>query len=426
MRRWREAGGQAAGEYVALVALVAVALALLAGLTSGGVGGAVLAGLQRGLCRVAGAACPRPQPPAPDLLPCPLERTTSRESLEGAFEVVRLGRNGTLSTERRSDGRVTVTLADGTTAGGEIGLGLELGVGRLRGVEATAGVRLVVTSGRSWTLPSAAAARAFVARYGAKATVGGQAVDLVRSGCSLLCDAIGWRPHAQLPPPDELFMNHGVAARFEAALGRVRPEASGSGLLGARLRRDGRSTWFLQLDAVAAAQLAGGPTSVGADAQGQAVVSYALDAQRRPLRLTIHTVARAGAGGGPTGSRGGWSGALGARAGLIVERDATLDLRDAANRAAASSFVAALRRPLALGALRRSLAALRERIAGAGVVDRRLYAVSSGAFEVGATVALGPELGGAFARTRQRMRLLRAETRLPGLPFLPRDDCRPT
>ena len=38
---------------------------------------------------------------------------------------------------------------------------------------------------------------------------------------------------------------------------------------------------------------------------------------------------------------------------------------------------------------------------------------------------LGGKLGGAFARTHDGMRLLTAETRLPGLPFLPRDDCRP-
>lgn len=424
MRRWRRTEGQASGEYVALVALVAVALALVAGLASGGVGGAVLAGVQRGLCRVTGAACPRPRPPADELAPCPLERTTRGESLDGAYELVRLGRNGTLTAVRGSDGRVTVTLADATSAGGEVGLGLELGVGRLRGAEATAGVRLSVASGRSWTLPSAAAARAFLARFGSKATIGGQAVDLVRSGCSLLCDAIGWRPHAELPPPDELVMDHGVAARFEAAIGPAKRAVSGGGLLGARLGRDGSSTWFLQLDAAAAAQIADGPATAGADAQGQAVVSYTLDAHRRPLRLVVHTAARATAAVGLAGSRSRLKGSLGARGGLVVERDATLDLHDPANRATAAAFVAALRRPRAPGALWRSAAAVRARIARAGVLDRRVYALTSSAFELGAKAAVGLQFGGTFGRTRQRMRLLRAETRLPGLPYLPRDDCR--
>ena len=81
MGRLRGAGGQATTEYVALVALVAVALALAAGLTSGGVGGQVLAGLQRGLCRVAPVGCPRSEPPRPDLAACPLERRTRRDEL---------------------------------------------------------------------------------------------------------------------------------------------------------------------------------------------------------------------------------------------------------------------------------------------------------------------------------------------------------
>ncbi|MGB2712387.1 MAG: hypothetical protein WBC33_12835, partial [Conexibacter sp.] len=60
MYRLRSARGQATGEYVALVALVAVVLVLAAGLTSGGIGGQLLGALQRGLCRVAGQTCPRP------------------------------------------------------------------------------------------------------------------------------------------------------------------------------------------------------------------------------------------------------------------------------------------------------------------------------------------------------------------------------
>jgi hypothetical protein len=108
----------------------------------------------------------------------------------------------------------------------------------------------------------------------------------------------------------------------------------------------------------------------------------------------------------------------------VVELDATLDLHDPRNRAAAVAFVAALRDPLAPGQLRRTAAAVRERVARAGAVDRRTYALSSSAFALGAHVALGGQLGGSFARTREGMRLLTAETRLPGLPFLPRDDCR--
>jgi hypothetical protein len=424
MERFGDRRGQATSEYVALVLLVAVVLALAAGLTSGGVGGQALAGLQRGLCRVAGAACAQPQLPSADLAPCPVERSTSVETLDGAFEAVKLGRRGTLTAVRTSDGRVTVTLADGTTIGGELGLGFTFGLGDRHGGEVTAGIEASVMSGRSWTLPNAAAARAFVDRYGAKATIGGKAVDLVRSGCSILCDAVGWHPHAELPPPDELSMGHGLAAKLTVPPALASVRASGGGLLGARLRRDGTNTWFLQLDGSAGGDLELDQDTLGAAWQRQTVLSYTLDAHQQPTRLVIHTVGRTGGRGMLRGARGRLKGGIGAGGARVTELDATLDLHDARNRAAAAAFVAALRDPLAPDELRRSALAVRERVARAGAVDRRTYALSSSAFELGAKLTLGAQLGGAFSRTHEGMRLLTAETRLPGLPFLPRDDCR--
>jgi hypothetical protein len=108
----------------------------------------------------------------------------------------------------------------------------------------------------------------------------------------------------------------------------------------------------------------------------------------------------------------------------VTELDATLDLHDPRNLAAAAAFADALRDPRQIDALQRSVAAVKERILQTGVVDRRTYELSGTAFELGAQLALGTQLGGSFARTREGMRLLSAETRLPGLPFLPRDDCR--
>ncbi|HEX4807001.1 MAG TPA: hypothetical protein VFU94_13975 [Conexibacter sp.] len=415
--------GQATSEYVALVLLVAVVLALAAGLTSGGVGGQVLAGIQRGICRATGTVCPRPQPPEPDLAPCPVERTTSSESLDGAVDVVRLGRSGTLTAVRTSDGRVAVTLADGATAGVGLMFGVALGAGGEHEVEATAGVSAKVESGRTWLLANQAAADAFIGRYGAKATIGGQAVDLLRSGCSILCDAVGWRPHAQLPPPDEQYMGHGAVAQLQASLGPATLKSFAGELLGARERRDGGSTWFLQVDVDAALEIALGPMRASPNAQRQAVVSYTLDPHGRPTQLLVHTAAR---GGGRVGLRAGSDRRAGGGAGgqLVTELDATLDLRDARNAAVARAFVAALRDPLATGRLRRGAAALHERVAQTGSVDRRTYALVSSRFELGAEGGAGVQLGADFEHAHEGMRLLSAETRLPGLPFLPRDDCR--
>jgi hypothetical protein len=433
--RARDERGQGTTEYVGLVALVAVVLALAAGLTAGGVGGQLLAGLQRGLCRVAGGACRPQQPSDRDLAPCPVERLTRGESLDGALELISLGRSGMLTAVRDSSGRVRVTLVDGKSAGLETGLGGAVSVGSRRvSAKATADLAARIVSSRSWTLPSAAAARAFIDRYGAKATIGGKAIDLVRSGCSILCDAIGWRPHAQLPPPDDVALAHGAAARLEAELGVATSQASTEGLLGARLARDGTRTWYLQLDASLGARLArGAAVRAGAGGRGQALVSYALDADGRPTQLVVHTVARWSAGGAlgaelEPGSAAAVltraNGRIGAEAGRATELDATLDLRDSRNRRVAAAFIAALRDPLALGELPARAAALRARIVRAGVVDRRTYAISSDAFALGAKLALGEQLGADFERRHEGARLLRAETRLPGLPFLPRDDCR--
>lgn len=424
MNGWSDARGQATSEYVALVTLVAVVLALAAGLTSGGVAGQVLAGIQRGLCRAAGTTCPRSQPPAADLAPCPVERTTSIESLDGALELVKLGRSGTLTAVRSSDGSVTITLADGSTAGAEVAIGSKLALGDSRRGEASTAIQSNRTSSRSWTLPSAAAARAFVDRYGSKATLGGKAVDLVRSGCSILCDALGWRPHAELPPPDEVYLGSGSAATLAASLGPASVHVSNGSLLGAQLRRDGGSTWFMQLDTAVGAGLALGMDTLGADSQRQTVVAYTLDARQRPTELAIHTAARLGAAGAARGEHGHATALLRVGGAHITEVAATLDLHDARNRAVAVAFAGALRDPVAVRSLRRHVAAVRERIMHTGVIDRRVYGLSSTTFELGASLALGAKLGGSFARTHEGMHLLRAETRLPGLPFLPRDDCR--
>lgn len=413
--------GQATSEYVALVLLVAVVLALAAGLTSGGIGGQVLAGMQRGICRVTGTICPPPEPPRPDLAPCPLERTTRSESLDGAFEVVHLGRSGTLTTSRASDGRVTVSLLDKTTLGPEAGLGLHVSKRRRLGVEARVGLAASVASGRSWTLPDAAAARAFIGRYGSKATVRGQAVDLLRSGCSLLCDVAGWSPHAKLPPADEHYMAHG------GLLGLKVPklfDGSADALIGARTRRDGTTTWFVQigqkLDVVPAFRKA----AVRAGRQRQTVVSYSVDADGHPIQLVVHGVTWTGATLAVSGSHKGLTGRLGGGGQFLTELDGTLDLRDAWNRAVADAFMKALKHPWKMGELRQRAAVLHQQIAAAGIVDRRTYALTSSTNAIGAKVAIGAQLGADFERTHEGMRLLSAETRLPGLPFLPRDDCR--
>ncbi len=412
--------GQATSEYVALVALVAVVLALAAGLTSGGLGSHVLAGLQRGLCRVAGTPCPRAIVPRADLAPCPLLRSDRIERLSETIAALRLGTSTTLAAARGSDGRVTITLANGSDVGAELGVGVRLGLGRSSlGGRAQGSIAATWTSGRSWTLPGDAAARRFVATYGAKGTIGGRFVDELRSRCSLLCDALGWDPHAQLPEPDETYEEGGESAVLSAAFGLAgEAGATFAGLLGRRVARDGATTWYVRLDEGGSARL--GPLALAGS--GGATLSYTLDAAGRPATLAIQRVGELGAGLHALAHDGSANASADARLARLVELDATLDLREPANRAVAGALLDGLheRRLLAGG-----LDALAARIAARGQLDRRTYAVARSASALGATLGLGVELGGGFERTTSGLRLLSAETRLPGLPFLPRDDCRP-
>jgi hypothetical protein len=425
MRRWQGQGtaGQATSEYVALVALVAVVLTLAAGLTAGGVGGEVLVGLQRGLCHVADVRCPQASRPRDELDPCPLERMTRAESLGGVVEMMALGGGRALTTVRMSDGRVQIMLADVETVGGAIGFGYSIGLGRRHDATVTVDVERHFAPGRSWTLPDSASARAFLERYGAKATVGGKAVDLVRSGCAILCDAIGWRPHPVLPPADEVSFERGLSGRLGGTLGVAGFETASDHLLGMRVRRDGGSTLYLGFDAAVGAALLSS-AGLGVRHADQAVASFTLDARHRPVALSVQTVS-SGAASAHVQASGRVSARVDGAVARVTESTATLDLRDRRNLAAALALRRTLAGGLAPQRLRRSAAAVGRRIARAGVIDRRTYALTSSGAAIGGTLVLGAQLGGGLERTRAGMRLISAQTRLPGLPFLPRDDCRP-
>ncbi|HEX7291442.1 MAG TPA: hypothetical protein VF250_09980 [Conexibacter sp.] len=423
MERWREAAGQATSEYVALVALVALTLALAAGLTAGGLGGQLLAGLQRGLCNVADVRCPGPQRPRDELDPCPANRREREEQAGGTIAVVRLGRSGTLDLVYASDGSASVTLSQGTDVGLEASAGARVRLGsRTLGGHATAGGGVVWASGRSWHFPDDASARRFIDEYGSKATIGGQLVDEARSACSLLCDAIGWRPHAELPEPDERYAEGGLASRLTAAFGSAQGSLAAGAMLGRRRVRDGSTTWYVRLGAQATAGLALPGAGLGADIDGEAVLGYELDAARRPRALHVSVSGTLSAAAELALGRARASAAAGG--GAMVELDATLDLHDAANRVAAAGVLDGLESSAALVGLPARARALGKRIAQDAQIDRRTYVVRRDATGVGAGAGLGVKIDGGFERTTTVLHLVDAETRLPGLPFLPRDDCR--
>src|SRR4051794_29980610 len=101
----RARSGQASVEYVALIALVAVFLAIgaaVVGVT--GLGDRVVHTIRQGLCAVAGVACPAPPQP------CVVRREAQRDAGSVTVGVVRLGSDAAVVRELRSDGRIVVTL----------------------------------------------------------------------------------------------------------------------------------------------------------------------------------------------------------------------------------------------------------------------------------------------------------------------------
>jgi hypothetical protein len=416
---------------VALLALVAITFAALVGISASGIGSSVLAGLQRGICAVAPGPCPRIVAVKDDLEACELERTSRRERLGETIGVVELGSSGTLAVVRRSDGRVTVTLANGSDVGAVWRVGAKVAVGAEAGAEAKAGAGLAWGSGRTWTLPDEAAAADFISRFGDKATITGKLVDQVRSRCSLLCDAIGWRPHEQLPEPDEVFAEGGVSAKLAASfgLGAAPSEAgvSGSGVLGRRTSREGATTWYVALTADAAAELNLPIGAIELAGDAQAVLAYEVDADGKPQTLRISVAGEASGrtslalglrGRGRLSSADGRAGEL---AGGVVEVEAALDLTDPALRATAADLLDALDEPRALPGRVRALGA---NIADRAQIDVRTYRTRSSDQKYGASLALGVGVGGSFEKSSDGLELVSALTRLPGLPFLDRDDCR--
>ncbi|MDO8214048.1 hypothetical protein [Conexibacter sp. CPCC 206217] len=451
MGRLRGEQGQAANEYAALLAIVAIALAALVGISASGIGSGLLAGLQRGICAVAPGPCPRLVASVDDLDACPVEKTNRKERLGETIAMVELGSSGTLSAVRSSDGSVTVTLADGSDVGAVFQFGAEAAAGGKAGAVARAGAGVDWGSGRSWSFPDAAAAADFVARFGDKATIRGKLVDDVRSACSLLCDALGWSPHEQLPEPDEVFEQGGGNAKLLLSFGLGgKPSeavASAGGVIGHRTSRDGSSTWYVELSADATGQLELPASGLDLAGGGQAVLAYELgpNGERRALRVSVAGAASGKAGvAGTVGGRGTRS-AGGSRAGSagrgagstksangganelrggVVELEATLDLTDPANEAVAAAVIDTLRDPGSYRQLPAAVRALGARLAEDSQIDVRAYSKRSSATEYGARVSLGVGLGGSFQRSSDSLQLITALTRLPGLPFLPRDDCR--
>src|SRR5689334_24259849 len=123
--RLRSTSGQAGVEYIAVVALVAIVFTIAGSFTLQGraIAAATVAQMRRGLCIVQGHDCADPREP------CSISSHGSGSDLNVDVAVVRLSGGRSALVDRRSDGRVAVTVTDHLDGGLSVGVGGRLKIG---------------------------------------------------------------------------------------------------------------------------------------------------------------------------------------------------------------------------------------------------------------------------------------------------------
>jgi len=408
----RSSRGQGTVEYLAVVLLVAVVLgggASAAAATGAGadIATAVPHQVMRALCIVTGGDCER------DRAPCDVASSTASSTWSANVWVLSVGHGRVVVVDRRSDGKVLVTLT--TTASGGLrttaGAGVRIERGRRRlslGGAVTASATASLGRGRTWVLPDAPTATAFVAALGRG--------DDVRR-------------------PDEEVREGGLDVALSGSRGGVAANATATGTLHGTVgvRADhvtGAKTYYLEVGADAALDLstALGVAPVGgsgrAEGNGQLALTVARDGRWVGLAVTasgdVSAAARVPSGGGPLAAVLGVPTAAGRR--WVAE--AHLDLNDPENLAAARAVVDRVRAvPPSPRADAAAIAKLAQRIADDAVVDLRAYALDRTSDGFSLQLGTGLAVGGSHETTTEHTRLIAARTRGLDGRWRPREDC---
>jgi hypothetical protein len=391
--------------------------------------------VRHGICLVAGGVCTAREARAAGLPPCLLHARLDRERLGARVLVVRVGRSDALVVERRSDGSASVSFADGESAGAGAAVGLRLPTGPNIGIRGGGGLQF--TAGRTWEFPTFDAAARFVRRWAPRESLGGEAKGVLRSVWPF---SRGHRPPA-MPAPDASYVEGGPYAEFAASLRGVGPRGAGLGgeeegelgaVVGRRIGRGGRVTWYDRLDEEAAGRLGAILGAVESRSAGQASLEVT-EVHGHPLELRVRAAARVYGDldlSGPASALGDLAarlrGAPVARpggTGRRLEAEVSLDLTDPRNLRALHGVVEVLRLRVPPADWGARLRALAERLDAAGAVDVRLLRVGIAERDLGTEAALGLGVGGSYRRTQEVRDLLRAWSLRAGGALQEREDC---
>lgn len=453
LRRARGERGAAAVEYVGVIVVVGLLLATISFATLRADLGylAELVG-----CRivepVTGVGCGNPFVNH-RYRPCRVAGREDAERLSATVAFVTFGRGDVLRVQHLSDGSWTVDIVDEGSVGARLLLGANPGLNGVSAGDAAASPVLAAqlaftfVGGRSFRFDSRAEMRRFVDRHSGPEGLAGELKNVVIDAVTAPCGPFGgcdvpFLAKPELPRPDVRYLGAEASALAELELGGAggrglsgRLRAAAAAAAGVRIDRNGSTTLVQEarVGGSARARLLA-PVTAAASAQGEIGGAYELTLRDgRPARLVIRSrsLRRAGAGlglaiSGPSAAaeaaRRLQARLVDARGALVVEERRTVPLRNTAARATAVRLMlsAASPAPGEAGAAQRAALRLAERI---GTVDLAVRSLVETEREWGAAGGRGLGLGFKYGRTAALSRLLDAESRLPGRPFVKRWDC---
>lgn len=421
--------GQASLETVAVTALVTALISAAGALAAfAPLGDAVARQLQRGLCVVRAGDCER------DRLPCATGSVEqgSHDSVRIAF--VRLDSRRAVLVEDLSDGTVRLSVMGGGAIGLEAALGatVDLDFGKVAfgiGGELRAAALAATRSGASFTMPSAQAAdrlRRWIA----------DPKQLVLDPPLELLDPR--RARDELPVAESVYGEAGFVAKL-GATGVVDPVVQGDVTLDSDdalgVRRDvrtGHRTIYFRREAGFDAALGVGPEGMrrigGLGRRETTIYGLELDRDGRPVDFSVSTVEplvdRAQL---PDELREHGAALVVGTGSRVLATERHLDVTQAENLEAVRGFMRYVGvKRLALGIAAPVVERLAGRMDAAATYSARSYAVRSDDRKLGASVALGAELGAESSAYTTTSRLLAALDRGPSGTWATGSFCRPS
>jgi hypothetical protein len=378
--------GQAAVEYIAVVALVAIVFVVAGSFVLNGraIAAATAAQIKRGLCIVEGHDC------AEQHAPCSLSSSSSTDDRHIDIAIVRLGSGKSAVVEHLSDGRILVTLSDHIDVGATGGFGADLKIGEKIAVggEVRAAVLASLGNGTTYKVPDDRTA--------------GELIGTMRLNRT---DRSFWRRlQALLPrisPPVSRYRELTVTG--SASLGPLAGTVSGGG------REDlvtGRRTFYLKGSASLEVERAGATGGGSAEAK----VAVTLDRHGKPVDLMVLGAGRLQASSDLPDLLQPVAGHLPSGVGRNWEIEAHLDLTQPGR---ADAVLGSLTDPSRLVRM----------VLDEGVVEASTYASTEDSFEVGGHVKVGLAIGADISHTTSNRRLISAMEHTPEGFWVPRYDC---